>query len=69
MTALPTLVEAAEKRLEWTAEQQAQTLLRVDAGGGSVGDLNGALERGYQVHAKDCATQRAQKLAERVAVW
>jgi hypothetical protein len=69
VTALPGLVEAAERRLELTPEQRAGTILRVDAGGGSIGDLNWALERGYQIHAKDFSSQRAQQLAERVTVW
>jgi hypothetical protein len=69
VTTLPLLVQAAEQRLELTPEQRARTILRVDAGGGSVGDLNGALERGYQIHAKDFSSQRAQQLAERVTVW
>lgn len=69
VTALPGLVEAAERRLALTSEQRARTILRVDAGGGSIGDLNWALERGYQIHAKDFSSQRAQQLAERVTVW
>src|SRR5207302_1065718 len=59
VTALPLLVEAAERRLELTLAQRARTILRVDAGGGSMGDLNWALERGYQVHAKYFSSQRA----------
>jgi hypothetical protein len=69
MTALPQIVEAAEERLGLTRARRARTILRVDAGGGSVGDLNWALSRGYQVHAKDCSSQRAQKLAASVAEW
>jgi hypothetical protein len=69
VTALPRLVEAAERRLGLTPEQRAHTILRVDAGGGSIGDLNGALERGYQIHAKDFSSQRAQQLAAQVPVW
>jgi hypothetical protein len=69
MTALPQIVEAAEQRLGLTRARRARTILRVDAGGGSVGDLNWALSRGYQVHAKDCSSQRAQKLAASVAEW
>jgi hypothetical protein len=69
VTALPRLVEAAERRLGLTPEQRAHTILRVDAGGGSIGDLNWALERGYQIHAKDFSSQRAQQLAERVTIW
>lgn len=69
VTALPQLVEAAERRLGLTPAQRACTILRVDAGGGSIGDLNWALERGYQIHAKDFSSQRAQQLAQRVTVW
>jgi DDE family transposase len=69
VTALPEIVERAEQRLALTAAQRAGTILRVDAGGGSVGDINWALERGYLVHAKDCSSQRAQKLAESVRCW
>jgi hypothetical protein len=69
VTALPRLVEAAERRLGLTPEQRARTILRVDAGGGSIGDLNWALERGYQIHAKDFSSQRAQQLAQRVTTW
>src|SRR5436309_10728134 len=69
VTALLGLVEAAERQLELTPEQRTGTILRVDAGGGSIGDLNGALARGYQIHAKDFSSQRAQQLAERVPVW
>jgi hypothetical protein len=69
VTALPTVVAAAETRLALTAEQKARTILRVDAGGGSLDDINWALSRGYQVHAKDCSSQRAKKLGESVTVW
>src|SRR6266700_3195172 len=69
VTTLPPLVQAAEERLGLTAEQRPRTILRVDAGGGSLGDINWVLERGYQVHTKDFSSQRAQQLAERVTVW
>jgi hypothetical protein len=69
VTALPRLVEAAERRLGLSPKQRARTILRVDAGGGSIGDLNWALARGYQIHAKDFSSQRAQQLAARVTVW
>jgi hypothetical protein len=69
VTALPTLVAVAEKRLKLTKEERALTILRVDAGGGSVGDINDALQHGYQVHAKDCSSQRAERLAASVAQW
>jgi len=52
-SALQPLVTAAEGEQE--AVQQRHTILRIDAGGGSVADLNWALARGYQVYGKDCS--------------
>jgi len=44
-------------------------LVRTDAGGGSVDDVNWLLQRGCQVHCKDYSTSRAQRLAQSVQVW
>jgi hypothetical protein len=46
-TALQPLVMAAEQTLELDTAQRARTILRVDAGGGSLADVNWALQRGY----------------------
>lgn len=67
--ALQPLVLAAEQTLGLDAAKRARTILRVDAGGGSLADVNWALERGYQVHAKDYSTQRATALAASVTTW
>jgi hypothetical protein len=67
--ALPPLVEAAERTLEVTEAQRARTILRVDAGGGTLADLNWALERGYLIHAKEYHAGRARKLAASVQHW
>jgi hypothetical protein len=67
--ALRPLVEAAEQVLDLDAQRRAQTLVRVDAGGGSVGDINWLLERGYQVLAKEYSGTRAHKLAATVREW
>jgi hypothetical protein len=67
--ALRPLVEATEQVLELDAARRAQTLIRVDAGGGSVGDLNWLLGRGYQVLAKEYSGKRAHKLAAMVTEW
>jgi hypothetical protein len=67
--ALSPLVEAAETTLELTEEQRARTILRVDAGGGTLADLNWALERGYLIHAKEYHAGRARKLAASVVHW
>ena len=67
--ALRPLVEATEQVLELDEARRAQTLIRVDAGGGSVGDLNWLLGRGYQVLAKEYSGKRAHKLAATVVEW
>jgi hypothetical protein len=68
-TALRPLVEAAEAILELSAAKRARTIVRIDAGGGSLGEINWLLARDYQVHAKDYSGQRAQKLALSVSRW
>jgi len=68
-TALQPLVEAAERTLDLTEARRARTILRVDAGGGSVEDVNWALTRGYRVHIKDYSASRARALAAGVPTW
>ncbi len=68
-TALPEVVTAAEQTLDLDADKRARTIIRVDAGGGSVEDVNWLLRRGYAVHGKDYSSQRAQRLAASVTVW
>ena len=63
------LIQAAEQILGLDAAKQSRTLLRVDAGGGSLDDVNWALSRGYQVHCKDYSGQRARRLAASVTTW
>jgi hypothetical protein len=67
--ALRPLVEATEQVLELDARRRARTLIRVDAGGGSVADLNWLLERDYGVLAKEYSGKRARKLAALVETW
>jgi hypothetical protein len=67
--ALPPLVEAAEETLSLKEAQRARTILRVDAGGGTLTQINWALSRGYQYHGKEYQSQRARKLAGSVTTW
>src|SRR5215216_4297774 len=67
--ALRPLVEAAEAALGLDEAKRARTILRIDAGGGSIDDINWALARGYQVHTKDYSRQRARKLGQSVTEW
>lgn len=69
VTALPTLIEAAEHTLSLSPAQCAQTIIRMDAGAGSVDDINWLLRRGYQVHTKDYSSDRAATLAASVVRW
>ena len=68
-TAFQPLVQAAERTLELDAPKRARTILRVDGGGGSLDDVNWALERGYQFHGKDYSVARAHLLAQSVETW
>ena len=65
-TALPGLVEAAEETMGLDDAKRQRTILRVDAGGGSVADVNWVLERGYHLHGKDYSANRVKKLVEGV---
>jgi hypothetical protein len=67
--ALRPLVEAAEQTLDLAADRRRRTLWRIDAGGGSVDEVNWLLARGYQVHCKDYSGTRAQTLAASVITW
>jgi hypothetical protein len=67
--ALQPLMEAAEQTLALDERKRQRTVVRLDAGGGSVDDVNWLLSRDYQVHGKDYSTSRAQRLAQSVAVW
>ena len=70
-TALQPLIQAAEKTLEieQSSQKRGRTLIRVDAGGGSIDDVNWMLQRDYLILTKDYSTQRAHKLAESVVQW
>ena len=68
-TALQPLMEAAEQTLELDQHKRECTVVRVDAGGGSVDDVNWLLARGYQVHGKDYSSSRVHRLAASVQYW
>ena len=66
---LQTLVTAAQNTLQLDSEQRRQTLVRFDAGGGSVPNLNWLLEQGYEVLGKACSGQQSRLLATTVQHW
>jgi hypothetical protein len=67
--ALQPLLLAAEETLQLDEDTRRQTIVRMDAGGGSLGDVNWLLARGYLVHGKDYSGQQAKRLAKSVVDW
>ena len=67
--ALQPLVEAAETTLQLDATKRARTIIRLDAGGGTLDDLNWLLARGYLLMAKEYSGRRVLRLAKTVTEW
>src|SRR6266571_8008426 len=67
--ALQPLMRAAEQTLHLDEYKRSRTIVRVDAGGGSLHDVNWLLSCGYQVHGKDYSGQQAKRLASTVEHW
>lgn len=67
--ALQPLVEAAETTLQLDAAKRARTIIRVDAGAGTLDDLNWLLARGYLIMAKEYSGQRVLRLVKTVTEW
>lgn len=68
-TALQPLMEAAERTVQLDETCRARTIVRVDADGGSLADINWLLARGYHIQGKDYLSQRAARLAQSVLQW
>jgi hypothetical protein len=68
-SALQPLIAAAEGVLALTQARRTRTLVRVDAGGGSLADVNWLLTRDYVVLAKDYSSTRSARLAGSVTTW
>jgi hypothetical protein len=66
---LPDLMKAAERTLDLTKAKRLRTVVRVDAGGGSVDDINWMLARGYRVIGKDYSAARVKQLVKDVHEW
>ena len=67
--AVQPLLADAQEALALSADQRARTIVRLDAGGGTVEEINACLKAGYQFHGKDFSTPRARRLADSVATW
>jgi hypothetical protein len=67
--ALRQLVALAEQTLDLNDYRRRRTILRIDAGGGSINEVNWLLARGYQLHGKDISVKRAEGWAHTVDRW
>jgi len=67
--ALQPLMLAAEQNLQLDEEKRSRTIVRLDAGGGSLDDVNWLLSRGYLLHCKDYSGKQATHLAKSVHSW
>lgn len=63
------LIAEAEEMLELDTDKIRRTVLRIDAGGGSVDDINWMLRRGYHLHCKSFSSHQAEAAAEIVKEW
>jgi hypothetical protein len=63
------LIEETEWMLDLDVGKRARTVLRIDAGGGGINDVNWLLKRGYHIHSKDVSLQRAAGIAPTVKEW
>ncbi len=67
--ALQPLMLAAEETLQLDEDKRRRSIVRVDAGGGSLKDVNWLLARDYLVDGKDYSGQQAKRLAKSVVDW
>src|SRR5207237_2663201 len=67
--ALQPLMLAAEGTLHLDEDKRRRTIVRMDAGGGSLEDVNWLLARGYLVHCKAYSSKQAHRLAKSVTDW
>ena len=67
--ALALLDDSIEETLQLNDYRRSRTILRIDAGGGSLEELNWLLSRGYHLHGKDISAKRAEGWASTVKGW
>ncbi len=63
------LDDSIEETLQLNDYRRSRTILRIDAGGGSLEELNWLLARGYHLHGKDISAKRAEGWAYTVKGW
>jgi hypothetical protein len=63
------IVALAEETLDLNEYRRSRTILRIDAGGGALDEVNWLRSRGYQLHGKDISAKRAEAWAYTVKQW
>lgn len=58
------LIEETEWMLDLDAGRRTRIVLRIDASGDGINDVNWLLKRGYHIHSKDVSLQRAAGSSE-----
>jgi len=66
---LQALVEQAQEYLQLDEAARHHTLLRFDAGGGTIDNINGLFAQGYGVLCKEYSGKRAKALAKTIEDW
>jgi hypothetical protein len=66
---LPPLIQKAEEALNLIPWKRKHTILRLDAGGGSVTALTALLAQGYAIVSKEYSAHKASQLVKRVQQW
>lgn len=69
LSVLPSLIEKAEQILQLTPWKRQRTILRIDAGGGTVEVIKSLLDRGYAVVSKEYSAARVNQLIKSVKTW
>src|SRR5258707_5498513 len=67
--AMQPLLADAQEALALTPQQRARTIVRLDAGGGTLEEINACLSAGYQFHGNDFSTAGARHLCKSVQHW
>ncbi|MBO0791817.1 MAG: transposase [Ktedonobacteraceae bacterium] len=66
---LQALVEQAQESLQLDEQARQHTLIRCDAGGGTIDNINWLLSQGYGLLCKEFSSKRAKALAKTIEHW
>lgn len=69
VSVLQPLMQQAQDVLGLDEQKRARSIVRIDAGAGSLADHNWLLAQGYLIHGKDYSDDRSYRLAQSVQEW